>query len=173
MSKTSEKHVKKYSHIGSIVHQRHILLIAKVQILFLFIYICFLTSTIKTKFFDFPSPLLIKTRLLIRYLENFQTTILLRPLFSIYLALNSILNLNCGTLLILQFITFVNYKVTFFTLKIRTTLKIIHSQKMLLNSFHDFNLFTPSKNIKNQSFQKGYKTPLTLNVLIENFLHIF
>ena len=59
MRKKCEKHIKKDPYIGSKV----LLLqysIFKVYILFFLVYICFLTSTINTTFFDFPFPRLIK-----------------------------------------------------------------------------------------------------------------
>ena len=47
---------KKDPYIDSIVHQIYILLTFKVCILFLLVYIRFLTFTIYTLFFNFPSP---------------------------------------------------------------------------------------------------------------------
>ena len=47
---------KKDPYIDSIVHQIYILLTFKVRILFLLVYIRFLTFTIYTLFFNFPSP---------------------------------------------------------------------------------------------------------------------
>ena len=73
---------KKDPYIDSIVHQIYILLTFKVRILFLLVYIRFLTFTIYTLFFNFPSPRKL------RYVGNFQSTLLLRP--PVYLALKSI-----------------------------------------------------------------------------------
>ena len=54
--KTSEKHVEKNTCIGSMVHQRCILLMFKVHILFMLVYILFLAFTLNTQFFDSPLP---------------------------------------------------------------------------------------------------------------------
>ena len=75
MTKTCEKN----PYIGCIVHRRYILLVFNVHILFLLVYIPFLTFTTNINFFDLPFPPLIKTPLLIRYPGNFHGTILLRP----------------------------------------------------------------------------------------------
>ena len=47
-------------HIASIVHERYLLLVFKVHILFFLVYIRFLIFTINTSFFDFPCSPLIK-----------------------------------------------------------------------------------------------------------------
>ena len=69
MRKTCEKHVKKDPCIGSIVHQRHILMIFKVHILFLLVYNISIFHPFR---FLRPPPT-------INYLGNFHPTLLLGP----------------------------------------------------------------------------------------------